>query len=149
MAKAQSPLVTDPVRSALMGRVRQNGTTPELAVAGALRDLGLSYRKNVRSLPGAPDFANRRRRWAVFVNGCYWHHHSCGRGTTPVRNREFWAAKFVANRLRDATAIRSLRRQGFRVVVIWECQSRDPVTMRKRLSAIPGARQVSSGSQTA
>lgn len=151
MSKGPTGLATDPARSALMGRVRQRGTAPELAVAAALRQLGLAYRKNVRTLPGAPDFANRRRRWAVFVNGCYWHHHGCSRGTTPTRNREFWIAKFATNRARDAAAIRALRTAGFRVVVIWECQSRNPSATRKRLMSLsnPGRSQKSQGKRFA
>lgn len=106
-----------------MGRVRQRGSAAELAVAALLRRLGAAYRKNVRRLPGSPDFANRKRRWAVFVNGCFWHRHTgCARATTPKANREFWLEKFAANRARDARAVRQLRRMGFRVLIVWECQ---------------------------
>ena len=107
-----------------MQRVRQSRTTAEDRVAEVLRLHGFHYRRNVRSLPGSPDFANRRYRWAIFVNGCYWHHHKgCRRATIPKRNREFWIAKFAANRHRDAQKIKILRRAGFRVVVIWECEA--------------------------
>lgn len=117
------PPPSSPERSRLLGRVRQRGTAAELAVGRLLRELGLSYRKNVRGLPGAPDFANRRRRWAVFVQGCFWHRHTgCGRATIPKANREFWETKFARNRVRDATAVRALRRMGFRVVLVWECE---------------------------
>jgi DNA mismatch endonuclease Vsr len=113
----------DAARAALMGRVRQRDTRPEQVVAIALRSLGIAYRKNVRSLPGSPDFANKSRKWAVFVHGCFWHRHTgCRRATTPKANRDFWLAKFAANRTRDARAIRALRAMGFRVAVIWECR---------------------------
>lgn len=122
-ARPARPLPQSPERSRLLGRVRQKKTAPEEAVAKALRALGLAYRRNVRSLPGSPDFANARRRFAIFVNGCFWHAHTgCRRATTPKNNRAFWEAKFAANRARDAAAIRALRRAGFRVVVIWECE---------------------------
>lgn len=128
------PLPTDPVRSALMRRVRQRGTSAELLVASALRDHRLFYRLNVRSLPGSPDFANKRRHWAVMVNGCFWHHHKgCARATIPVRNRGFWLDKFTANRQRDAEKIRALRRLGFRVLVVWECQANDPSTLARMI----------------
>jgi DNA mismatch endonuclease (patch repair protein) len=121
-------------RSALMGRVRQRDTRPEQAVALALCSLGIAYRKNVRSLPGSPDFANKSRKWAVFVHGCFWHRHTgCRRATTPKANREFWLAKFAANRTRDARAIRALRAMGFRVAIIWECSVADA---ERRLSEI-------------
>lgn len=89
-----------------------------------LRAMGLRYRKNVRTLPGSPDFANRRAAWAVFVNGCYWHHHTgCRRATVPKTNREFWIKKFAANRRRDARAVRELRLRGLQVLIIWECET--------------------------
>lgn len=106
-----------------MGRVRQKGTAAELAVGRTLRALGFAYRKNVRGLPGSPDFANKRRRWAVFVQGCFWHGHTgCSRATLPKANRAFWEEKFSRNRVRDAAAVKTLRRMGFRVVLIWECE---------------------------
>ena len=101
---------TDPARSDLMRRVRQSGTGAELCLAEAFRGLGMRYRKNVKSLPGSPDFANKARKWAIFVNGCFWHHHKgCSRATVPTRNRAFWLSKFEANRLRDEGKTRRLR----------------------------------------
>jgi len=117
-----------------MQRVRQRRTKAEDLVAAALRRLGLHYRRNVKSLPGSPDFANRRRGWAIFVNGCFWHHHKgCPRGTMPKRNRSFWVEKFTANRQRDAAKIRLLRNAGLRVVLIWECESIDQSCLTKCL----------------
>ena len=118
------PIPDTPERSRLLGRVRQKKTAPEETVAKALRALGLPYRRNVKTLPGSPDFANATRRFAIFVNGCFWHAHTgCRRATVPKNNRAFWQAKFAANRARDARAIRDLRRRGFRVMVIWECET--------------------------
>ena len=74
----------DPVTSARMAGIRQKGTKVERVVATVLRELALHYRKNVKQLPGSPDFANRSRRWAIFVNGCFWHHHTgCRKATVP------------------------------------------------------------------
>ncbi len=107
-----------------MARVRQSKTRPEALVSAILRRLGIHYRRNVGSLPGSPDFANISRRWAIFVNGCFWHHHTgCKRATTPKSNVEFWTSKFQTNRIRDASAIRLLRAKGFKVIVVWECQA--------------------------
>jgi DNA mismatch endonuclease Vsr len=107
-----------------MRRVRQKGSAAELAVAATLRRIGAAYRKNVRSLPGSPDFANRSRRWVIFVNGCFWHQHrGCHRATVPRANNQFWVEKFAANRARDARAVRALRRAGFRVAIVWECEA--------------------------
>lgn len=118
------PIPQSAERSRLLARVRRSRTAPEEVVAALLRERGLAYRRDVRDLPGAPDFANRSRGWAIFVNGCFWHRHTgCRRATVPKNNRAFWTAKFAANRRRDAAAIRRLRALGFRVLVIWECRA--------------------------
>jgi len=127
----------DPKRSALMSRVRQRGTAPEIRVATVLRQLGIAYRLNVRSLPGSPDFANRKNKWVIFVHGCFWHHHTaCKRATVPTLNARFWRDKFLANRNRDSRAIQELRRHGYKVVVIWECQVEDTERLRWRFQHI-------------
>lgn len=110
-----------------MSRVRQKDTAAEVSVAKSLRRLGAAYRKNVRSLPGSPDFANRRRGWAVFVHGCFWHQHcGCKRATIPKANDAFWRDKFERNRARDANAVRMLESAGFRVGIVWECEAQEP-----------------------
>jgi DNA mismatch endonuclease (patch repair protein) len=117
-------VATSAERSALMKRVRRNRTAPEDEVAALLRGLSIHYRRNVSSLPGSPDFSNRRARWAIFVNGCFWHRHTaCRRSKVPRTNQDFWDEKFKANRRRDAAKVVALRRLGFRVFVIWECAS--------------------------
>jgi DNA mismatch endonuclease (patch repair protein) len=129
----------DPLRSALMARVRQRGTAPELVVAAVLRKLGFAYRRNVRALAGSPDFSNRKRQWAIYVQGCFWHHHTgCLRATVPKANEAFWRDKFTTNRRRDAKAIRTLRRERFRVVVVWECETREVERLAARLAKALG-----------
>jgi DNA mismatch endonuclease (patch repair protein) len=130
--------VTDPARSALMRRVRRARTAPEDRVAVILRRLNVGYRRNVRGLPGTPDFANRSRGWAIFVMGCYWHHHTnCRHATVPQRNRAFWEGKFRANRRRDARKIRALRALGIRVVLVWECETKSSLEeLQARLSDV-------------
>lgn len=126
---------TSPERRALMQRVRQKGTLAEDRVALVCRNLGLGYRRNVKSLPGSPDLANKSRSWAIFVNGCFWHaHRSCPKATVPKRNHAFWARKFAANRKRDAAKVRALRRLGFRVMIIWECEATNGTALREQLS---------------
>ena len=129
-------LSTDAKRSALMKRVRRSGTSAEIIVAEALRSAGLHYRRNVRSLAGTPDFANKSAGWAIFVNGCFWHHHRCARGTTPKRNCAFWETKFRDNRRRDANKIRCLRSQALQVHVIWECETLVPELLGARVARI-------------
>lgn len=134
----RAKLVTDPARRALMQRVRQKGTPAERTVASVCRDLGLGYRLNVKGLPGSPDIANKSQRWAIFVHGCFWHRHEgCPRATTPKRNARFWQDKFSANRKRDARKIETLRSVGFRVAVVWECETLDRGLLRRRLQRWP------------
>lgn len=136
-------IVSQEKRSAMMRAVRQKDTPPELAVRRMLRSRGLSYRVRNRDLPGSPDIANRKRRWAVFVHGCFWHgHRNCAKtkggssGRIPSRNREFWLEKVKANRARDARAVEELQALGFQVLVVWECELADPGGVEARLAEV-------------
>jgi DNA mismatch endonuclease (patch repair protein) len=106
-----------------MARVRQKGTTPELAVREIISRLGMACSTNVKELPGSPDIVDVRRKKAVYVHGCFWHRHAgCAACTTPTRNAAFWAEKFERNVERDTRKAGQLRRLGFRVLTVWECQ---------------------------
>jgi DNA mismatch endonuclease, patch repair protein len=130
----QLGLEVDEATSKRLGRIRQRDTTPEQVVRKLLAASGLRFRKENRDLPGSPDVANRRARWAIFVHGCFWHaHRGCPRATVPKRNKAFWEAKFAANRARDARAARALRRLGYSVIVVWECETRHPSELDTRL----------------
>jgi DNA mismatch endonuclease (patch repair protein) len=125
-------LDTDPVTSARLSRIRQRDTKPEMIVRRHLSSVGLRYRVHNRDLPGSPDIANRKRRWAVFVHGCFWHHHGgCSRATIPKRNSAFWIDKFSANKARDSENIRRLRKMGIRTFVVWECQTSTEKSMER------------------
>ena len=124
----------DDETSARMAGIRQRGTKPELIVRRLLTMLGHRYRLETRDLPGRPDVANRSRRWAVFVHGCYWHRHpGCRLTTTPKRNTEFWQAKFDRNVARDARVAEELAEMGYRVVTVWECETRKPDALLAQL----------------
>jgi len=128
-------LEVDTATSERLGRIRQHGTAAELTVRRIAHRLGLRFRVQNRDLAGSPDLANRRRHWAVFVHGCYWHRHSgCYRTTTPKRNSAFWNDKFATNVARDARVQRQLEDQGYAVVVIWECASAEQ--MEEKLRAL-------------
>ena len=112
--------------------MRQHGTAAELTVRRFLHHLGVRYRIHNRDLPGSPDIANRSRKWAVFVHGCFWHRHrGCPRATTPTRNRQFWLDKFENNLRRDERVQRALRKLGWCVIVIWECESENESRLQK------------------
>lgn len=125
-----------PETTARMKSIRQAHTTPELAVRRVLRELGISYRTCVRSIPGTPDIANCTRGWAIFVHGCFWHgHRGCRLFTVPKTNTSFWTEKVRANRARDRRKVRQLQALGFRVVTVWQCETRNVERLRRRLSS--------------
>lgn len=109
-------------RSMNMSKIRSKNTKPELIVGKYLFSRGLRYRKNVRDLPGTPDFVFKKFKTVVFVNGCFWHRHDCGRFVWPSTNTEYWRRKIEANINRDNTNYFLLQEQGWKVLVVWECQ---------------------------
>lgn len=132
--KGISGLVTDVATSYRMKQVKQRDTQPERDVKRILRRQGLHYRRRNRDLPGNPDFANRSRRWAIFVHGCFWHgHEGCPGGTVPGRNRPFWKRKMERNRVRDRRAVADLADAGFTVLVIWECELKETGSIEERI----------------
>lgn len=139
-SRRRAPLVVDPATSLRLSKIRQKDTAAEKLVRSLLYRLGARFRVRNRDLAGSPDIANRSARWAIFVHGCYWHsHRGCSRATVPKRNREFWIAKFKANVKRDAIAVADLRRRGFRVAIVWECEiEKYPQRVEARLRALVG-----------
>lgn len=109
-------------RSTLMSRIRSAGNaTTELRLMKLFRAARIvGWRRN-SPLPGKPDFVFPSSRLVVFVDGCFWHGHRCGRNLTPVRNGEAWVKKIDGNRRRDRRIGRRLRKKGWQVVRIWEC----------------------------
>jgi DNA mismatch endonuclease (patch repair protein) len=132
-----SLLTTTRAISARMGTVRQSGTFPELATRRIVYALGLRYTLNNRDLPGSPDLANRSRRFVIFVHGCFWHRHAgCVGASTPKSNRAFWRRKFAYNVQRDQRTAAALRKIGYRVFVIWECEAADRNAVARKLVSI-------------
>ena len=121
--------------SQVMARVRSKNTKPEVVTRSAVHSLGLRFRNHVSDLPGKPDLANKKKKWAVFVHGCFWHSHSgCKLASSPKSNTHYWTAKLSVNRERDETNLRVLRALGFRVLVVWECQVRNSAHLGKALA---------------
>src|SRR6185295_20317057 len=105
---------------------RSKNTTPEIRVRKILRSLGYRYRLHAAAVPGKPDVIFPRNHIAVFVHGCFWHGHTCDRGSrVPRNNRDYWIAKIARNKTRDRRVARQLRLQGWSVLSIWECELRD------------------------
>ncbi|MDG5750476.1 DNA mismatch endonuclease Vsr [Qipengyuania sp. XHP0211] len=123
-------------RSARMARVRGKDTKPELRVRRLVHRMGYRYRLHRRSLPGSPDLVFGPRRKVIFVHGCFWHRHeapSCKLARIPKSRVEFWVAKLEGNRERDERNIAKLRKLGWDVLVIWECETRDESAMGLRV----------------
>lgn len=122
-------------RSANMRAIRSSGMTPEMIVRRAVFGLGYRYRLHCKDLPGTPDLVFRRRQRIIFVHGCFWHQHKgCKRGKrTPRSNVAYWRTKLVRNAKRDRMQLNDLRAKGWKVLVIWECETKDIVVLKKRL----------------
>src|SRR5260370_42414007 len=96
--------------------------------------MGLRYTLHVQSLPGKPDIVLPSRRMIIFVHGCFWHKHSCRRGNRqPATNQQYWTQKRQRNAARDREHIKTLRGEGWKVLVIWECWTRNLDSLRGRL----------------
>jgi DNA mismatch endonuclease (patch repair protein) len=118
-----SDIVDRATRSRMMSRIGSTDTAPEIAVRSHLHRAGLRFRLHSRQLPGTPDIVLPRWRVAIFVHGCFWHRHSnCRFAYTPKSNRRFWLKKFAANVARDGEKASQLRRRGWRVLTVWDCQ---------------------------
>jgi len=111
-------------RSALMRRIQSTNTQPELAVRKLLHGLGYRYLLHDRRLPGKPDLVFPSRGCVIQVHGCFWHHHGCKLSSTPKSNQPYWNAKIAGNVARDSRTTRALRKLGWRVATVWECQTK-------------------------
>lgn len=118
-----------------MKSVRHKDTKPELVVRRVLHALGLRFRVQRKDLPGTPDIVLPKHRTVIFVHGCFWHRHAgCRLSTTPQTRQEYWLPKFEANIERDTRKRLELEAIGWRVLVVWECETRDPGALSARLS---------------
>jgi DNA mismatch endonuclease (patch repair protein) len=110
-------------RSELMRRVRGQDTEPEMMVRRFVHRMGFRYRLHCRELPGNPDLVFPSRRKIIFVHGCFWHGHACRSGRNrPSSNQMYWIPKLERNRKRDRANRRKLKKLGWDVLVVWECQ---------------------------
>jgi len=121
-------------RSWNMSRIRGRNTRPEMLVRSLLHSLGYRFRLNRKDIPGKPDIVLPKYRTAIFVHGCFWHRHKdCVLAYEPKSNSEFWRKKFARNVERDAEVSMALRVVGWRQLIIWECDTRDPIKLATKL----------------
>ena len=126
-------------RSWNMSRIRSKNTKPELIVRKVLHNAGIRYRLHAKDLPGKPDLSNKRRKFAIFVNGCFWHQHKgCKRASIPKSNTEYWIPKLKKNINRLKENLEELDNMGFTTVVIWECEVNKTLTYNKLVEKICG-----------
>jgi DNA mismatch endonuclease (patch repair protein) len=117
-----------------MRAVRTRDTAPEKLVRSLLHRLGYRFRLHRKDLAGTPDIVLPTRKRLLFVHGCYWHGHNCLRGRASATNVEFWRRKIAGNKERDDRTQQLLRRDGWRVLTVWECETKDRIRLEKRLS---------------
>lgn len=128
--------ITKEQRSRNMSRIRSRDTKPELRVRSLLHRMGYRFRLHRNDLPGRPDIVLPRYGTVIFVHGCFWHRHArCRYAYTPKSRVEFWTTKFEQNVQRDRRVRRQLRRRGWKVLVVWECELRDEQLISSRLQA--------------
>jgi DNA mismatch endonuclease (patch repair protein) len=131
--------ITVEQRSETMRRIRGKDTSPELLVRRIVFRLGFRYRLHVADLPGKPDLVFKAKRKAIFVNGCFWHFHKrCRTAHFPKSRLEYWIPKLEGNKRRDRLNMKRLRRLGWQVLVVWECETSDPHSLSLRLERFLG-----------
>lgn len=126
-------------RSANMGRIRSKDTSPEIALRRLVHRLGYRFRLHRKDLPGRPDIVFPARRKIILVHGCFWHQHSgCREGRIPGSRLDYWDAKLKRNQVRDAANRTLLEEQGWKVLVVWECELKDVTTVTQTVRRFLG-----------
>ncbi len=121
-------------RSEIMARIRSKDSRPEMVVRRLVFALGYRYRLHAKNLPGCPDLVFRPRRKVIFIHGCFWHlHANCPIARMPKSRLDFWTPKLEGNRERDDKNERALKREGWKVLIIWECQIKDAAKLENRI----------------
>lgn len=123
-------------RSENMRAIRSTGMKPEMAVRSLIHRYGYRFRLHAKELPGKPDIVRRPHRQAIFVHGCFWHQHSdpkCLDGRPPKSNTGYWSGKLARNVQRDKDVLAALKKLGWKVLVIWECETKAPAKLERKL----------------
>jgi DNA mismatch endonuclease (patch repair protein) len=117
-----------------MSMIKGKDTKPEMAVRSVCHEMGLRYRLHRKDLPGTPDLVFTKYQLCIFVHGCFWHRHpGCKYAYTPKSRLDFWLPKFTRNVQRDLTAQQALQAQGWKVVIVWECHTKDREILRNEI----------------
>jgi len=118
-----------------MSHVKGKDTKPEILVRSIIHRLGFRFRKHKSDLPGKPDIVLAKHRKVIFVHGCFWHgHKKCSRSSRPQSNKSFWVEKLDKNIARDKRTKRELELQGWKVLIVWTCETNNILKLQNRLS---------------
>ena len=129
--------LTKKERSIRMSKIRSTNTKPEIIVRKTLHNIGLRFRINRKDLPGKPDISVKKYKLAIEVRGCFWHgHETCSDGHIPKTNSTFWKNKFDRNKERDRVNFQKLSDMGYKVFIIWECETRSEAKLKVILNEI-------------
>ncbi len=122
-----------------MAAIRSKNTKPEIVVRRLLHAMGYRYRLNDHRLPGRPDIVFQKRKTLIWIHGCFWHGHRCPRGARiPKSNAEYWGKKLARNKERDAANLTAASEAGWKALVVWECEIRDPEKLRNTFAQFLG-----------
>src|SRR6266576_3688276 len=122
-----------------MSRIRGKNTKPEKIVRSLLHKMGYRFRLHGKKLPGCPDIVLKKYQTVIFVHGCFWHrHHGCRNCTTPTNRRDWWLKKLEGNAERDKTHVITLSELGWKVFVIWECETENLTALEAKLKSSIG-----------
>ncbi len=128
-------VLTPEQRRRNMAAIKGKNTKPEMVVRQLAHSLGYRYRLHRKDLPGKPDLVFPSRHKIIEVYGCYWHMHDCPYGrVVPKTNAEFWQTKRLSNAMRDIRNSEELAKQGWRVLIIWECEVKEADKLRERIT---------------
>jgi len=123
-------------RSANMAAIRSGSTKPEMTVRSAVHKLGYRFRLHRKDLPGKPDLVFPARMKIIFVHGCFWHQHpdpGCLDARLPKSNTVYWHSKLARNIARDKSSIAALKKLGWKVLIIWDCETSNSDRLKRRL----------------
>jgi len=127
--------VTKKVRSKIMAAVRTRNTGAEIAVRSIAHRLGFRYSLARDDLPGKPDLAFVGRRKVIFVHGCFWHGHTCHYGRLPQSRIDYWKPKIAANRIRDRKQSKELKKAGWSVMIVWQCELKKTDRLKSKIGS--------------
>lgn len=113
---------TKEIRSKNMSHIRCKDTKPEIIVRSFLHKNGFRFRKNDKRYPGKPDIVLPKYKTVIYINGCFWHMHDCDRFVFPKSNTDYWINKLNNNRKRDMKHYEDMRKDGWKVILVWECE---------------------------